>query len=99
MTMNREQRRMLQRQGQIDEQGDVVRTPAARRAPTPPEERTSPAQFVREVRSELKKVAWPTREETIKYTLVVLATLVVLTALIAGLDWLFSDLVLRLFKA
>jgi preprotein translocase subunit SecE len=99
MALNREQRRMLQRQGEIDEAGEFVRqrrTPPA--APTK-EERTRPAQFVREVRGELRKVAWPTRQETIHYTIIVLIAVVVLTALIAGLDWSFSEFVLRLFKA
>jgi preprotein translocase subunit SecE len=99
MALNREQRRMLQRQGEIDETGEIVRT---RRQPPPPvskEERTRPAQFVKEVRSELRKVAWPTRQETIRYTIIVLIALVVLTALIAGLDWIFSELVFKLFQA
>ena len=30
-------------------------------APKPKEERTGPLQFLREVRAELRKVAWPTR--------------------------------------
>ena len=62
------------------------------------DERTSPRQFVREVRSELRKVAWPTRSETINYSLVAL-TLVFMTTLIFGLDWVFSEVVLRIFDA
>ena len=63
------------------------------------EERTSPRQFVKEVRSELRKVAWPTRQETINYSLIVAMTLVVMTTLIFGLDWVFSEVVLRIFQA
>lgn len=33
--------------------------------------KTSPAQFVREVRQELSKVTWPTRKETILTTVMV----------------------------
>lgn len=62
------------------------------------EERTSPVQFVREVRTELKKVSWPTRSEVINYSLVVFFTVVVLTAFIGLLDWVFSTLVLELFE-
>lgn len=62
------------------------------------EERTSPAQFVREVRTELRKVSWPTRSEVINYSLVVFFTVVVLTAFIGLLDWVFSTLVLELFE-
>ena len=63
------------------------------------DERTSPRQFVREVRSELRKVAWPTRQETINYSLIVAVTLVIMTTLIFGLDWVFSEVVLRIFDA
>ena len=35
--------------------------------------KTSPAQFIREVRQELAKVTWPTRKETVATTLSVLA--------------------------
>jgi len=63
------------------------------------DERTSPRQFVREVRSELRKVAWPTRSETLNYSLIVAMTLVIMTTLIFGLDWVFSEVVLRIFEA
>ncbi len=97
MAMNREQRRMLQKQGQIDADGNAVR---ARREPrsTAPPERTSPAQYVREVRSELRRVNWPTRQETINYTIVVMVTLVILTMFIAGLDYAFGEGILRLLR-
>jgi preprotein translocase subunit SecE len=61
------------------------------------EERTSPRQFLREVRGELRKVAWPTRSETLNYSLVVALTLVFMTTLIFGLDWIFGEAVMRLF--
>ena len=62
--------------------------------------RSAPApQFVKEVRGELRKVAWPTRAETINYSLIVLVTLVVMTAFIFGLDWVFGEVVLRLFDS
>ena len=64
----------------------------------PPQERTSPTQFLREVRSELRKVAWPSRSETINYSIVVLVTIVVLGSMIYGLDWLFSTFILDLFE-
>ncbi|NCY15394.1 MAG: preprotein translocase subunit SecE [Actinobacteria bacterium] len=98
MALNREQKRMLQRQGELGPDGEPLRT---RRNPQnrAQNERTGPAQFAREVRSELRKVAWPTRSETINYSIITVVTLVVFTALIFGLDWLFSELVLKLFNA
>ena len=48
-------------------------------------------QFVREVRTELRKVARQTRAEVINYSIIVPVTVVILTALIAVLDIFFSD--------
>lgn len=62
------------------------------------DERTSPGQFVKEVRGELRKVAWPTRAEVINYSIVVLIALLVLTGLIALIDWGFGEGVLKLFQ-
>jgi preprotein translocase subunit SecE len=57
-----------------------------------------PRQFLHEVNVELRKVAWPTRKETINYSSVVLVTLSVLMALIFGLDYGFDKLSIYLFK-
>jgi preprotein translocase subunit SecE len=99
MALNREQRRLLQRQGEMDDTGEYVRQRRTPPQAAPKEDRTRPAEFVKEVRGELRKVAWPTRQETIHYTIIVLITVVILTSLIAGLDWIFSGFVLRLFEA
>src|SRR3546814_13037590 len=87
MAMNRQQKRMLQRQGQVGADGEPVARkrqapPAAR--PKPKEERTTPAQFVREVKGELRKVAWPTRAEVINLSISVRVTMILLTASIGG---------------
>ena len=98
MAMNRQQKRLLQKQGEIDAEGAPVRS-RSRQASTAPNERTRPTQFLREVRGELRKVAWPSRAETVNYSIVVLVTVVVLTAMIYGLDWVFSTFVLELFDS
>jgi preprotein translocase subunit SecE len=90
MAMNREQRRYLQRSGDLDAEGQPVRTRTAPPKAAPAEERASAGEFVRDVRGELRKVAWPTREETVNYTSVVLVTLVIITVVIFGLDWVFT---------
>ena len=54
---------------------------------------------MQEVRGELRKVAWPTRSETINYSIIVLVALVVMTTFIFGIDWVFSQFVLKLFNA
>ncbi len=100
MAMNREMKRMLQKQGQLDEQGAPK---AQRRQPTAPsprerEQRTKPTEFVREVRSELRKVAWPTRPEVVNYSIIVFVAVVILTAFVGVLDYGFGEFVIRLFN-
>ncbi len=55
-------------------------------------------QFFREVRSELRQVAWPNRAEVINYTVVTFATLVLLIGLIFLLNYAFSKGIFWLFK-
>jgi preprotein translocase subunit SecE len=92
--VNRQTKRLMKRQG-----GEAP-APAERRrpAPAPPHrERTTAKQFVREVRGELKKVAWPTRPEVVNSTIIVLVAVIVLTTLIFGMDYAFAKGVLFLF--
>lgn len=49
--------------------------------------------FFKEVYVELRKVSWLTRNEVLRYTLIVLAVTVVVAALLGGLDYLFSTLI------
>ncbi len=95
----------MNRQGQMTEDGAPVARPPdapdrrpARPVPGAPRRRTSPRQFLHEVNVEMRKVAWPTRSETINYSTVVFLTLAILMALIFGLDLAFSKLAVFLFK-
>lgn len=47
-------------------------------------------QYLRESREELRKVTWPNRQTTTKYSLVVIVLCVVLAAFFGGLDWLLT---------
>jgi preprotein translocase subunit SecE len=99
MAMNREQRRLLQKQGQIDAEGNPVATRRESRTPPPKKERSSPGEYVREVRGELRKVAWPTKNEVVNYTIVVLITVLILTGFIFVLDFVFGELIFNLLRA
>lgn len=46
--------------------------------------------YLKEVRIELKKVTWPTREETTRYTLVVIVVSIALAVFLGGLDVVFQ---------
>ncbi|MFN8034997.1 MAG: preprotein translocase subunit SecE [Acidimicrobiia bacterium] len=70
------------------------RRPVAQQA----KERTSPGQFLSEVRGELRKVAWPTKQEVVNSTIIVLIAVVVMGTLIFGFDWASSKLVLHLYQ-
>jgi preprotein translocase subunit SecE len=64
------------------------------RQPSPPRQRTRPRQFLREVRGEMKRVAWPSRKEVTSYSIVVLVTVALLMTYVFGLDSVFSQFVL-----
>ena len=55
------------------------------------------ALFIRQVIAELKKVVTPTRKELVSFTIVVLVFVVIMMALVWGLDQLFGWLVLYVF--
>ncbi len=99
MAMNREQKRLLQKQGALDADGSPKAAKRAPTAPRPKEQRTKPRQFVREVRAEMRKVNWPTRAETTNYSIIVFITILVLTALIAVVDFGLAQSVLWVYDA
>ena len=90
---NRQMRRMAQKQGSDQPKRPERRTPA----PAQASERTSPTQFLSEVRGELRKVAWPTRNEVVNSTIIVLIAVVFMTTLIFGADYVFAKGVLFLY--
>ncbi|MER7001722.1 preprotein translocase subunit SecE [Dactylosporangium sp. NPDC000555] len=53
--------------------------------------------FIREVVGELRKVIWPTRKELSTYTVVVVVFVIVMLAIVGGLDFGFAKLVLWTF--
>jgi preprotein translocase subunit SecE len=97
--VNRQTKRLMQRQG-----ADKPRAPEQRRAQARQQrqevvgrERVTPLQYLDEARSELRKVNWPSRQEVVNSTIVVLICVVVVTALIFGFDYLSSKFVLWMF--
>jgi preprotein translocase subunit SecE len=48
--------------------------------------------FLKEVSLEMKKVNWPTREQTIRYTLIVIAVSLALAIFLGGFDFIFTTL-------
>ena len=57
------------------------------------EKKTSPAEFLRQVQAEGRKVVWPTREETVRTAIFVFILTVILSLFFLGVDSLFSAVV------
>lgn len=51
-----------------------------------------PVAFFKEVKSELDKVIWPSRQEAIKLTLVIILVSVAVGIFIGGLDFIFTKI-------
>ncbi len=98
MDLNREQKRSMKRMGVLNDQGAPVRQARPVVASQKGKERTSPVQYVREVRDEMRKVAWPHWPEVRRYAIIVLITVVVVTAIVGGLDSVFGILSGWLYK-
>jgi preprotein translocase subunit SecE len=49
-------------------------------------------RFLRETRSEVRKVVWPSRREALNMTAIVLGVTVLMAAGLGVVDWLFAKL-------
>jgi preprotein translocase subunit SecE len=50
-------------------------------------------RYLRETRAELRKVVWPTRDEAINLTLIVVVTIIVMSVFFGTVDYLLAQLV------
>ena len=48
-------------------------------------------QFLREVKQELRKVTWPTKEDTLRYSLMVVIASLIVAAYLGGLDYIVAN--------
>ena len=55
--------------------------------------KTSPGEFIRQVRTEVGKVVWPTRKETVQTAIMVLIMTVILAIFFLGVDAVFAAIV------
>lgn len=47
-------------------------------------------RYIRESRSEMKKVTWPSKQDTTKYAVITIVICLVFASFFGGLDWLVS---------
>jgi preprotein translocase subunit SecE len=59
---------------------------------------TTPVTFLKEVRDELKKVVWPTRDEVIRLTAVVIIVSLIVGFFLGGLDYIFTKLMALIIR-
>jgi preprotein translocase subunit SecE len=103
--MNREMRRMMEREErrqkkQEERQGGRTQSASQRAANL--QRRSGEKkpffrrimQFFHEVRVEMRKVSWPTRDQMVAFTVVTLVTSAVLTGFVFALDFGLKELVL-----
>lgn len=55
--------------------------------------KTSPGEFLRQVRAEASKVVWPTRQETVTTAIFVAILMLILAMFFLGVDTLFGAVV------
>lgn len=91
--MNRELRRLQEKEEKRARDRRDAQAQARRR-----KERVGIRQFISEVRTELKRVAWPSRREVTTFTLVTLITSGFVTLFVFGLDLVFKRGVLELLE-
>jgi preprotein translocase subunit SecE len=90
--MNRELRRLQEKEEKR------ARDRRGRGAQQRKKERVGIRQFFSEVRTELRRVAWPSRREVVTFTAVTLITAGFVTAFTFGLDFGFKNGILWLLE-
>ncbi|MFP5332426.1 MAG: preprotein translocase subunit SecE [Acidimicrobiia bacterium] len=107
--MNRETRRMIEREERLQknkEKGEpkgAAARAAARASAASPTAEKKPffrriADYLHEVRVEMRKVSWPTGEQMVVFTAVTLITSIALTLLVFGLDFGLKNVVLWIIE-
>jgi preprotein translocase subunit SecE len=59
---------------------------------------TTPVTFLKEVRDELKKVVWPTKQEVVRLTMVVIIVSLIVGFYLGGLDYIFTKIMAFVLK-
>ncbi|HET9572655.1 MAG: preprotein translocase subunit SecE [Pseudolabrys sp.] len=55
--------------------------------------RTNPFEFLQQVRTEVSKVTWPTRRETVITTIMVISMSIAAALFFLAADWVLSNIV------
>lgn len=55
--------------------------------------KTSPAEFINQVRAEARKIVWPSSRETVQTTIMVIIMMTILSLFFFGVDTVFNAIV------
>jgi len=94
--VNREIKRRMKRDQKRSEKGARTQPPVPAAAQR--RERVKLRQFIREIQGELRRVIWPTTQEVITYSIVVVVVVTLLTGVVFLLDLGFAKGVVQLFR-
>ncbi len=56
------------------------------------------SQFLKEVRQEVRKVTWPTKAETIRYSAMVIVASLIVAIYLGGVDYVVANLLERFIR-
>jgi preprotein translocase subunit SecE len=97
--MNREFKRRMKREQRQQERAQMR---GGQRPPIPVQQqkrqRVKIRTYFSEIRGELRRVIWPTRQEVITYSMVVILVVTVLTGVVFALDLGFAQGIVELFR-
>jgi len=54
--------------------------------------------YLKDVRKEMKKVSWPSQDELVDYTIVVVIFTIILSAFIFGIDQVYSTILEAIYR-
>ena len=104
--MNRQMRRLVEREERRQKKQGQGKRPSARAERAVATRKKVPVErlpfytrigvFLREVRTELSRVSWPTRRQLVNFSVVTVLTSVILALVIFGLDVVLKQMVLNL---
>lgn len=98
---NKEQVKVLQPTKTEDKSVQDKKSQALAKAKKPQAQAAQPKKrrfsFFSDIVGELRKVVWPTRQETIRLTLIVIGLCVVMGIILGTVDYGFSELVAKVF--
>lgn len=97
--MNRQLKRMQAREDRRSEkQPKTTQQQRRAQATAPTRERVGARQFGREVVAEMRKVLWPTRQQVVTSSIVVLIVVLVMVAYVYGLDTALGEVVKAVYS-